>query len=63
MSAHSQPRLAPEEYLAIERAAQFRSEYYNARMYVMPGEDPEGISSLTITSPSQSILQREIALA
>jgi Uma2 family endonuclease len=37
MSAHVQGRLTPEEYLAIERAAPFRSEYYNGRMYAMAG--------------------------
>jgi Uma2 family endonuclease len=36
MSAHAQ-RLSPEEYLAIERAAEFRSEYYNGHMYAMAG--------------------------
>jgi Uma2 family endonuclease len=37
MSAHPQPRLTPEQYLEIERAAEFRSEYYNGRMYAMSG--------------------------
>ncbi len=37
MSAQPQPRLTPEQYLEIERAAQFRSEYYNGRMYAMSG--------------------------
>jgi len=37
MSAHVLPRLSPEEYLEVERAAQFRSEYYNGRMYAMSG--------------------------
>jgi len=38
MSAQSQPRLTPEEYLKVERAAQdIRSEYYNGRMYAMSG--------------------------
>jgi Uma2 family endonuclease len=37
MSAPLQSHLTPEEYVAIERAAQFRSEYYNGRMYAMPG--------------------------
>jgi len=36
MSAHVQ-RLSPEEYLKIERAAEFRSEYFNGRMYAMAG--------------------------
>jgi Uma2 family endonuclease len=38
MSAQSQPRLTPEQYLELERAAQdVRSEYYNGRMYAMSG--------------------------
>jgi len=37
MSAHAQPSLSPEEYLEIERAAEFRSEYYNGCMYAMSG--------------------------
>jgi Uma2 family endonuclease len=37
MSAHPQARLTPEQYLEIERAAEFRSEYYNSRMYAMAG--------------------------
>ena len=38
MSARSEPRLTPEQYLEIERAAVgIRSEYYNGRMYAMSG--------------------------
>ncbi len=37
MSAHAHPSLTPEEYLEIERAAEFKSEYYNGRMYAMSG--------------------------
>ncbi len=37
MSAHSQPRLTPEEYLEIERAAEFKSDYYDGHMYAMSG--------------------------
>jgi Uma2 family endonuclease len=29
--------VTPEEYLAIERAAEFRSEYHNGRMYATAG--------------------------
>jgi Uma2 family endonuclease len=37
MSAQSQPRLSPEEYLALDRAAEFRNEYYDGHMYAMSG--------------------------
>jgi Uma2 family endonuclease len=38
MSAQPQPRLTPEQYLEIERAAvEIRSEFYDGRMYAMSG--------------------------
>lgn len=37
MSAQPQLRLMPEQYLEIERAAEFRSEYHNGRMCMMSG--------------------------
>jgi len=37
MAAHPQHWLTPEEYLEIERAGEFRHEYYNGQMYLMPG--------------------------
>ncbi len=37
MAAQPQNRLTPEEYLEIERAAEFRHEYYNGQMFLMPG--------------------------
>ena len=37
MSTQPNPYLTPEEYLAIERAAEFRSEYLDGGMYAMSG--------------------------
>src|SRR5260370_42214955 len=37
MSAHAVPRLSPEEYLKIERDAEFKSEYYDGGMFVRSG--------------------------
>jgi Uma2 family endonuclease len=37
MSAQPQPRLTPEQYLEIERAAELRHEYFNGRMFAMSG--------------------------
>lgn len=37
MSAQPSHWLTPEEYLELERAAEFRHEYFNGRMYAMPG--------------------------
>jgi Uma2 family endonuclease len=40
VSAQSLPHLSPEEYLAIERQAEFKSEYYQGKMYAMAGGTP-----------------------
>jgi Uma2 family endonuclease len=37
MSAQSQPRLTPEEYLELDRAAEFRHEYFDGHMYEKQG--------------------------
>jgi Uma2 family endonuclease len=37
MSTAAHPRITPEEYLALERKAQHRSEYVNGRIYAMTG--------------------------
>lgn len=37
MSAEPIPYLSPEEYLALERAAETRSEYYGGQMFAMAG--------------------------
>jgi Uma2 family endonuclease len=37
MSAQPRPRLTPEEYLKIERAAECKSEYYDGHTYAMSG--------------------------
>jgi len=37
MSALPQPRLTPEQYLEMDRASQFRNEFYNGRVYAMSG--------------------------
>jgi Uma2 family endonuclease len=37
MAANAQPRLTPQEYLARERAAEFRSEFFDGGIYAMAG--------------------------
>jgi Uma2 family endonuclease len=37
MSTLSKPFLSPEEYLAIERKAEYKSEYYHGEMFAMSG--------------------------
>jgi Uma2 family endonuclease len=41
MSAQLKPRLTPEEYLAIERQAEYKSEYYRGEMFAMSGASKE----------------------
>jgi Uma2 family endonuclease len=37
MFSRPQPPIIPAEYLALERAAEFRSEYFDGRIYAMTG--------------------------
>jgi Uma2 family endonuclease len=37
MSSQPKTRLTPEEYLAIEREAEFKSEYFDGEMFAMTG--------------------------
>jgi Uma2 family endonuclease len=37
MSTRPKTLLTPEEYLAIEREAPFKSEYYDGKMFAMAG--------------------------
>src|SRR5260221_3915864 len=37
MSAQPLPRMSPEQYLEMERAAEFRSEYFEGQVYAMAG--------------------------
>jgi Uma2 family endonuclease len=53
MAAQQTPRLTPEEYLVIERAAAFRSEYYDGQMFAMSGGTFPHV--LTISNLSYSI--------
>ncbi|MDG4594949.1 MAG: Uma2 family endonuclease [Candidatus Contendobacter sp.] len=37
MNPQLKPRLTPEDYLAIERGAEFKSEYFNGEIFAMAG--------------------------
>src|SRR5688572_25720698 len=39
--AQSQPRLAEEEYLRIERSAEFKSEFFDGELFAMAGGTPQ----------------------
>lgn len=37
MPPQPKPRLTPEDYLALERSADFKSEYFNGEIFAMTG--------------------------
>ena len=41
LAAATRPRLSEAEYLALERAAEFRSEYHDGEVFAMAGGTPE----------------------
>ena len=50
MSTLSKPHLTPEQYLEIERKAEFKSEYYQGEMFAMSGARFAHIQIVTNTS-------------
>jgi Uma2 family endonuclease len=60
MSAHAHTgRLTEEEYLKIERAAAFRSEYYDGHMYAMSGGSmPHAVVIANLTGELHAALKR-----
>src|SRR5260370_36574266 len=59
MSAQPLPRLSPEEYLVIERAADIRSEYYEGIMYAMAGGSYiHGVIILNLGAELRSALRK-----
>ena len=59
MSAQPQPRLTPEQYLQIERAAEFRHEYYAGQMYAMSGgSHPHALIIMNLGAELRSALKK-----
>src|SRR5215470_17326142 len=44
MSIQRQPHLTPEEYLALERAAEYKSEYFAGEIFTMAGASERHVS-------------------
>lgn len=58
MSANPVPRLTPEQYLEIERKAEFKSEYYGGEMYAMSGGTyPHGVIILNLGAELRAALK------
>jgi Uma2 family endonuclease len=49
MSLHHQPKLTPEEYLALERTAEYKSEYFAGEIFAMAGASERHISIVANT--------------
>ncbi len=47
MSSQPKTRLTPEEYLAIERKAEYKSEYFNGEMFAMAGASERHVLIVT----------------
>ena len=54
MSSVSKPKYTPEQYLAIERSAEFRSEFFRGEMFAMVGASRKhNLISVNIASELQ----------
>ena len=49
MASHSVTKLTEEQYLALERAAEFKSEYFDGEMFAMSGAVDASMPSCKIT--------------
>ena len=50
MSSLPEPWLSPEEYLALERAAETKSEYYDGQMFAMSGaSEPHNVITVNLS--------------
>ncbi|MBI3756839.1 MAG: Uma2 family endonuclease [Deltaproteobacteria bacterium] len=47
MAVQPKPYLTPEEYLAIEREAEYKSEYFNGEMFAMAGASERHVLIVT----------------
>jgi Uma2 family endonuclease len=47
MTSQTKVRITPEEYLAIERQAAYKSEYFNGEMFAMSGASPRHVLIVT----------------
>ena len=56
MALQTQSRLTPEDYLAIERSADCKSEYLNGELFAMGGASPE--HNLIVTNTAAELRQQ-----
>jgi Uma2 family endonuclease len=51
MSLQPKPYFSPEDYLALERSAEFKSEYFDGEIFAMAGAIDETSSSCKFSGP------------
>ena len=60
MQTQSKCRLTPEEYLAIERRAEYKSEYYDGEMFALAGaSEKHNLITLNIVSTIHAALKEK----
>ena len=60
MQTQSKCRLTPEEYLAIERRAEYKSEYYDGEMFALAGaSEKHNLITLNIASTIHAALKEK----
>ncbi len=58
MSAHAHPRLSEEEYFALDRASEFKNEFYDGVLYAMSGGTyPHGQIILNLGAELRQVLR------
>lgn len=60
MTSQAKVHITPEEYLAIERQAAYKSEYFNGEMFAMSGASPRHVLIVTnvVAELHQQLKQR-----
>lgn len=60
MTSQAKVHITPEEYLAIERQATYKSEYFNGEMFAMSGASPRHVLIVTnvVAELHQQLKQR-----
>jgi Uma2 family endonuclease len=59
MNPQLKPRLTPEDYLALERSAEYKSEYFNGEIFAMTGaSEPHNTIVLNIGSEIRQHLKK-----
>ena len=64
MPLQPKPRLTPEDYLAIERSADFKSEYFDGEIFAMTGASAaHNIITLNVGSEIRQQLKNRPCIA